>query len=393
MSESSHRSRKVYWHDDMLADDRHLRHDQDYVESLVGWGLSRSWGSYGIVRTEDGEPGLEVTADKGGSDSSSLYVTVSRCVAITPDGRRILVHGGDAAHDPLRAEHRLATLHGEYDVYVALKDSQGPVRVGTVDGVPLAVSPCELRIQPHVTNERPRPGQVKLAVVLHQPNGEVKVDDDYLPPCVGLRSVRGLESRSQAILRKFHSIMEHSLKIGLLGSGADALAEAKVAKHQIGIFRVLCEKTAIWLGGAYDTLLLSIERDRPPVDLFLFCRQFFRLLDTILGIQGRSGRAELYDVWSNWSSAFKPDDFNQELSSLLNEPYRHEEVATHLRRVFELLDPFEQVLEHVSDLMEAATSRPRPAEPEKEDDPGPIRGSKVITGPVRKRPAQQGRRS
>lgn len=378
MTDWSHRIRKVHWQNDMLVEAQHFRHEQDYVEDLVGWGLVRSWGVYGLARTDDGLPALKVTCERGGSGDNSIVLTLSRCCGITPGGHRVLFRESDRGVDPVKLEYRLDSgrTEGRYDVYLVVDVAAEIQGTGDHGDVPLGMTPCELRVESYTVDPKPRSNELLIGQVYQQRNGEVGIDDHYIPPCVGIRSHSGLQSLAESIANELETAMEKSLRITHYASD-DTLTQRNVDYEQSIVFRLLCDKLSTWIGSNIDVLRFTITDDRPPVELYLFCKQFIRLFNTILGLLGDAGRKNLFQTWAGWNKEFNPHDFSQGLTTLLSAPYEHARLGIFLNRALGVLEPFVEILKVVEAQMDNAPApapKPEPApEPPKK---GVIRGAK-----------------
>lgn len=348
----------------MLVDERHLRHEQAYFETLVGWGFSQAWGTYGLVSLGDVDRNLRVLVEEVDPQRRLVRVTVRTCVGITPDGLRVFVRGDLRDEYSLVRDFVLERMDCRYDILVRVDPAAARAqRVGYDSEVPLASPVFELLIEPHQQQRYVQEGILKIAE-LEARGGIPAIDENYIPPCTGIRCDPVLLSQAERFFKHFERIRRNSLTIALSHRmGDNRLSRLVQADNIAEVFGYLCDHIAIWLGSSIDQLQLAIKMNRPPTTLFVFTRQFFRLFDAILDGMGSDGRIKFYEKWDQWNVEFaKKKLFDDKIHAVLECEYDHSNLWEYLADVESLLGPLD-------DALQAVVTADAPAPPKKKDDP------------------------
>ncbi len=375
MKKTSYRHWCVRWANDMLVDERHFRQEQAYVEGLFGWGLSQAWGTYGLVNIQDVEKNVKIGIEEIDYERRLIRLTLRICVGVTPDGLRVFVRGDLRDEYSLARDIVLERMDCRYDVLVRV-DPLGDrkERFSYDSEVPLATPSYELIVEPH-QQTRNLQGMVMKVAELESRGGKLENDEHYIPPCTGVRCNPILLSAAERFHTHFERIRRNSLKVALghsmgeqgilhQGDGPDSITE---------VFEYLCNQLAIWLGGNIDQLQLAIKMNKPPTEIFVFTRQFFRLFDAILDAMGGTGRMQFYEKWNEWNVAFtKKALFEETLHHVLDRDYDHHNFRNYLEMVESLLGPFDEALEAVVHSGPQKSLKPLP-EQKKQEKRGIIR--------------------
>lgn len=350
MRERSFRNWCIDWSNDMLVDERHLRHEQAYFESLFGWGLSHAWGTYGLVLMTDVERNLRILVEEVDPARRLIRVTVRTCIGVTPDGLRVYVRGDLRDEYSLERDVTLERMDCRYDILIRVDPSaERNRRVGYDPDVPLASASFELLVEPHQQERYAQEGVLKIGE-LEARGGVPEIDENYVPPCTGLRCHPVLLSQAERFLQHFERIRRNSLKIALSNQmGDDRLSRMLQADSISEVFGYLCDHMAIWLGGSIDQLQMAVRMNRPPTALFVYTRQFFRLFDAILDGMGSKGRISFYEKWDQWNVEFaKRKLFDDTIHHVLECDYDHANLLEYLSNVESLLGPLSDALEAVA---------------------------------------------
>ena len=337
----------VDWSDDMLVDERHFRHEQARVEHLVGWGLVRSWGTYGIVHQDDASSSLKILLEEIDPSKYLHRIVVRNCVAVTPSGLQVYVRGDRREEYSVSEDVRLDDRDSRYEIFIDVDPfSPRDAKVGYDNEVPLASPVYKLRCEKHRKGRTAAPMSLKLGELLVE-DGYPRLHEHYIPPCTGLQCSEHLVEAVNQGLKLFHSILRHSMRIALDKRVGLERSEKKVEGDPISsVFFYLCDHLAIWLGGNIDRIELEFQTNRPPSTYFLFTKQFFRLFDSILEELGQQGRDSFYNRWSEWNADFTTKErFDRSLRDVLNHRYDHTDLKTYIDLVHELLIPFSRTLE------------------------------------------------
>jgi len=339
----------VHWANDMLVDERHLRHEQAYFENLFGWGLSHAWGTYGLVLMSDVERNLRLLVEEVDPQRRLVRITVRTCIGVTPDGLRIYVRGDLRDEYSLVRDLVLERMDCRYDILIRVDPAaERAQRVGYDPEVPLAGPALELLVEPHRQERYIQEGILKIAE-LEARAGVPEIDENYIPPCTGIRCHQVLLSQAERSLKHFERIRRNSLKIALSNRmGDNRLSKLVQADSIAEVFGYLCDHMAIWLGSSIDQLHLSIKMNQPPTALFVYTRQFFRLFDSILDGMGSEGRIKFYEKWDQWNVEFeKRALFDENIHRVLDCEYDHNNLWEYLAWVEALLGPLDYALEAV----------------------------------------------
>jgi len=357
----------------MLVDERHLHHEQAYMESLLGWSLSRAWGTFGLVLADDVEQNLVLRTEIVDSQARKARIILRTCIGITPDGQRVNVRGALGDNFSLACEFTYEAMDCEYDVYVRLDPLKKRMERGITDNeIPLASPLHEIIIRPHLKERFIHESALKIGQLLVR-GSKLEIDENYIPPCTGLRCHWGLQSVVERFLGHFDNIRRNSLQVAISSRLDQKGLNWRVDPDDTTeVFEYLCDHLAIWLGSNIDRLLLSIQLNRPPTELFLFTRQFFRLFDSILEAMGSSGRIKFHEKWDQWNVEFTNRKlFDENIHRVLECEYDHEGIANYLTDVQQLLGPLDEALEAV---VQAGVKKPRKKSIEK---PSILKGAKT----------------
>ncbi|MBM3286215.1 MAG: hypothetical protein FJY88_02530 [Candidatus Eisenbacteria bacterium] len=245
---------RVHWQDGMLLRSAHLDLVEGRADELLD--LTRRYLGHSPGICPGGEPSISCEIS-----GSSLTVTLESCVALTPDGRLLIVdatrkEAGKAISAAISLDPAV-----EARIPVAIEAIEGSDPVGTPDPdedpprLPYRLPRVALLLgtDPGIG----RPSSIRIAEIMVADRA-ARVSDDYIPPCAQIGSARAFAAAVEAFRARARAC------------GARAVAGAAAMKARLdgeGIpgdpFFAILQQLAIGMGSARENLPTPPYPDPP----------------------------------------------------------------------------------------------------------------------------------
>lgn len=343
----------VNWEDGMKISKDHFIHQENVLMEQIGDARAASLKTfrYGLLAT-DSHAGESLKTSVNIDNQEFLKVKVFACRAVTQGGTRI----------EILEEHQLSELSvnisdaiknsssdGE-DYYILLTtDVFNRQSFGKLDAseepprYPYVIPNFQLSImaESRVSNEELHPGSLfigKMNISNHKP----EVYEDYLPPCLMIKSHQQLITFYNEVIR-----LSGKLEIDLISIIRKIREKDQDSNLAKSVF-YLTEKLLNFL--TENLLSLKWEyAEKPPLALLEFLATVARVIRNSIDTLSSSAKEELLNYFTNWSE-LKQGDFEKLLVYCINFEYRHSDILISLEQFSEFMQILEQLFEKLESL-------------------------------------------
>ncbi len=319
----------VNWQDGMLITQQHLRDQERYFEGLARWYSVDFADRYGMIRrATSNESALALEIMESGD---VLNVTVKRCIALTPDGSYIEI-GGDE-EEQVRARTTLA--EEAIPVYLSVsridkKEVGDPDPSESIPRIPYRIPDYRLHLKelPNLSV-----GSYLQIAKLDVSGGEIRISEDYYPPCVSVNSDERLAGKVMEFRNRLENLLALSSRAYMAITVDGALAAEKTDLQMA--FKDTAQRLAYHLASTLDDFTLGHNAIH-PLHMVLFFKRLFRVFSTLLNIL-----PELKD-YLNEKHFLKEKGseigrFLSSIDSFLLSEYNHRDIGAHVSMIDDLL--------------------------------------------------------
>lgn len=319
----------VNWQDGMLITQQHLKDQEKYFEELSRWYALQVGDGYGLVRkSTDGREALAMDLSVTGDH---LRVEVTRCQAITQDGRVIEIN--DLNQNVISSETLLSD--SPIAVYVSI-DPQSKKQIGDPDPseeiprVPSLAYSYSLHLgQPPNLSV----GSYIQVAELTVTGNDISQSKDFYPPCMTLYAHENLHGRANDYrnrLENLLSLCSQAYKTVVAGG----LLVGEKTELQTA-FRDVVFQFGYHLSSSLDDFMVGRNAGHPLV-LVNFFKKLFRTLTTLMNFQPGlkdllNERFFIRELHSDIGS------FMSSVDNFLLSEYNHQDIGGHLRAIDKLL--------------------------------------------------------
>ena len=166
-------------------------------------------------------------------------------------------------------------------------------------------------------------GKMKIA------QGTPEIYDDYLPPCMVVKSHSQLIDFSESV-EKFFSQLELNL-VSIIRKIREKNQDTSLAKSVLA----LSENLLHFVSENHLRLRWEIA-DKPPIQLFMFVASAARVIRNTIDSNAASAKEELLNYFTNWSE-LKQGDFEKLLVYCINFDYKHYDILFSIEQFTEFI--------------------------------------------------------
>lgn len=166
-------------------------------------------------------------------------------------------------------------------------------------------------------------GKMKIA------RGTPEIYDDYLPPCMLVKSHSKLIDFSESV-EKFFSQLELNL-LSIIRKIREKNQDTSLAKSVLA----LSENLLHFVSENHLRLRWEIP-DKPPIQLFMFVASAARVIRNTIDSNAASAKEELLNYFTNWSE-LKQGDFEKLLVYCINFDYKHYDILFSIEQFSEFI--------------------------------------------------------
>ena len=171
---------------------------------------------------------------------------------------------------------------------------------------------------------------------------DVRVEDDYIPPCLSIHSHPDLLS--------LHSELDKYLAdIELYCSQIVQKIFKKNQTNEISeLVMFLCDRVMLYLGQAITSMRWSMPYE-PPATMFAAISTLSRVMKNTIDLRIGSGKDELMNYLSEWCE-LKQGELETMLSNLANTPFNHNDINKNIQKVVVFVKVTSRLFETLSKL-------------------------------------------
>lgn len=171
---------------------------------------------------------------------------------------------------------------------------------------------------------------------------EVRVDEDYIPPCISISAHPDLVS--------LHSELDQFLST--LEMYCSQIVQKIFKKNQQNdiseLVMFLCDRVMLHLGQAITAFRWMLLHE-PPALLFAQIASLARVMKNTIDLRTGSGKDELMNYLSEWCE-LKQGEFENMLSSIANVEFNHNDINKSIQRVIVFVKVTAKLFETLSKL-------------------------------------------
>jgi len=288
-------------------------------------------------------------------NQNALRVTVLSCQAITPGGVRISIPAVSSKSQqdstntlseviPLAA----AAADSVWWVYLFIhpfeKQPAGtPDLSETPPRLPHVVPTYTLQLvnESNIREFRNHPYGLPIGKLISA-GQDIRVEDDYLPPCFSVSSHPDLLSLQGELDKYFADIELYCARI---------VQKIFVKKQQNEISELvmfLCDRVMIYLGQAITTLRWKMSYE-PPADLFMSIASMARVMKNTIDLRIGSGKDEMMNYLSEWCE-LKQGELETLLVNMANTGFNNNDINKTIQQVVGFVKVTSRLFETLSKL-------------------------------------------
>ena len=175
-----------------------------------------------------------------------------------------------------------------------------------------------------------------------QNGSEVKIDEDYLPPCFSIMAHPDLLSLHGELDKYFADIELYCSKI---------VQKIFVKKQQNEISELvmfLCDRVMLYLGQAISTMRWKMIYE-PPVEMFMGIAMLARIMKNTIDLRIGSGKDELMNYLGEWCE-LKQGELETMLSKMANAGFNNNDINKSIHQVVVFVKITSRLFETLSKL-------------------------------------------
>ena len=332
----------VNWMNGMkISKDHFIQQDRasdDKIRDAAGLQINSL--NYGLIPMWPGSKGVDFKAVLKIDNQKFLKIDLVNCRAVSPNGSRIEVLE-DQRYPTIKVdlskEMELLRAGESLEFYILLNvDLFNRVPGGELDAseepprYPLSGPGYKVSIFPvsHVSKEGVNPSSIFIGK-LKMSHDTLEVQDNYIPPCMTLRSHKNLMS-FYSLVEKFFNQLELDL-LSIIKKIKEKKQDTSLAKS-VGF---LSEKLLQYISGQNLKLRWEIP-DQAPVFIFEGVAGFARIMRNTIDSSASASKEELLNYFTNWSE-LKQGDFEKLLVYCINFEYDHNEILNNVEQFGEFI--------------------------------------------------------
>lgn len=346
----------VNWIDGMKINKNHFidqdNANTDSLQDIASLGLSPL--RYGILAASAaGENTFNIKTSF--DNQGALRVSVLSCQAITTGGMRISIPAVSTnrqsdTDDVLSAIFPLSEAKKESAWWIFLfvnpfqKQPFGsPDLSETPPRLPFILPTYALEIVSETDYRKfaNHPYSIPLGKVLVNGN-DIKIDEDYLPPCMSIISHPDLLSLHGELDKYFADIELYCSHI---------VQKIYVKKQQNEISELvmfLCDRVMLYLGQVISTMRWKMIYE-PPVEMFMSIAALARIMKNTIDLRIGSGKDELMTYMGEWCE-LKQGELETMLSKMANAGFNSNDINKNIQQVIEFVKITTRLFETLSKL-------------------------------------------
>ena len=173
-------------------------------------------------------------------------------------------------------------------------------------------------------------------------NGQVRLDDTYIPPCSYVIAHPSLQTLYHRI-RSFYAKMEnYAIQI------SQKIHIKKQNNELSAMIDKIDERMLVFLGQEINRFEL-LSPYNPPCELLLSVTAFARIVKNFTDAHSGAGKEELLNYFSEWCNLTQ-GAFEQVFNTLINTHYNHNHIRKHIKVTEEFMDLIEDLYNNLSRL-------------------------------------------
>ena len=346
----------VNWIDGMKINKNHFI-DQDNAftdaaQEMISLGLSPL--RYGVLpASAAGENTFNIKISFDNQDT--LRVSVLSCQAVTTGGMRISIPA-ISTNRQADADNMLSTLfpfsssqsESAWWIFLFVHPfqkqpfgspdlSENPPRLPFV----LPTYTLELVNDTNYRDYANHPYALPIGKVMAKGN-DIKIDEDYLPPCFSIISHPDLLSLHAELDRYFADVELYCSHI---------VQKIYVKKQQNEISELvmfLCDRVMLYLGQVISSMRWKMMYE-PPVELFMSIASLARIMKNTIDLRIGSGKDELMTYLGEWCE-LKQGELETMLSKMANAGFNNNDINKSIQQVIEFVKITTRLFETLSKL-------------------------------------------
>ena len=346
----------VNWIDGMKINKSHfVEQDNAWIDSLHEMvSLVTSPVRYGVLPTSiAGENTFNVKISL--DNQEALRVSVPACQAVTLGGIRISIPAFSTGSQPdtgniLNAVFPFSAAKSESAWWVFLfvnpfekQPAGSPDLTENPPRLPFVLPTYSLQLVSGSNYREFANHPYAMPVGKISVNGnDIRIEDDYLPPCISLIAHPDLISLHGELDRYFADIELFCSQI---------VQKIYVKKQQNEISELvmfLCDRVMLYLGQAISTMRWKMIYE-PPVELFMSIATLARIMKNTIDLRIGSGKDELMNYLSEWCE-LKQGELETMLSRMANAGFDNNDINRNIQQVVVFVKITSRLFETLSKL-------------------------------------------
>ena len=346
----------VNWIDGMKINKTHfVDQDNAWIDSLQEMAsLVTSPVRYGVLpASAAGENTFNVKISL--DNQESLRVSILACQAITSGGMRISIPALSAGSQPdtgnlLNTVFPFSSAKSESAWWIFLfvhpfdKQPVGsPDLTENPPRLPYVLPSYTLEIVSETNYRQFASHPYAMTVGKISVNGnDIRIEDNYLPPCISLIAHPDLLSLHGELDRYFADIELFCSQI---------VQKIYIKKQQNEISELvmfLCDRVMLYLGQAISTMRWKMIYE-PPVELFMTIATLARIMKNTIDLRIGSGKDELMNYLSEWCE-LKQGELEMMLGKMANAGFDNNDINKNIQQVVVFVKITSRLFETLSKL-------------------------------------------
>ena len=337
----------VNWIDGMKLSSSHFTAVQDFVTDSVrdAIALQTIDLNYGLQPVVGDSVKMQVLMDH----YNQLQLTLEECHAVTPNGIRIQISASQEGQT-LTLSKDMTEMKGNatFSVFITAELFK-PTPYGEAAAqeypprIPFLRPTYSLYLytDEELKNKDLGDGYLMIGRVIMD-NGQVRLDDTYIPPCSCVIAHPSLQNLYHRI-RSFYAKMEnYAIQI------SQKIHIKKQNNELSTMIDKINERMLVFLGQEINRFEL-LSPYNPPCELLLSVTAFARIVKNFTDAHSGAGKEELLNYFSEWCNLTQ-GAFEQVFNTLINTHYNHNHIRKHIKVAEEFMDLIEDLYNNLSRL-------------------------------------------
>lgn len=288
-------------------------------------------------------------------NQNALRVTVLSCQAITPGGVRISIPAVSAksqqdSTNTISEVIPLSSAAADTGWWVYLfvhpfeKQPAGtPDLSETPPRLPFVLPTYTLQLisEANLREYRNHPYGLPIGK-LNSVGADIKVEDDYLPPCFSVSSHPDLLSLHGELDKYFADIELYCARI------VQKIFVKKQQNEISELVQFLCDRVMIYLGQTISTMRWKMSYE-PPADLFMSIASMARIMKNTIDLRIGSGKDEMMNYLSEWCE-LKQGELETLLVNMANTGFNNNDINKSIQQIIVFVKITSRLFETLSKL-------------------------------------------